>query len=83
MNTPLANTPTSRAARWGEPWRFGFPGQSAAEYVEGAGLRVVVDEAAVAVATRYTQRPDGTRAQPAIPTTGRGAGIRCCVAHVP
>lgn len=28
-NDPLINDPASRFARWGEPWIFGFPGESA------------------------------------------------------
>src|SRR5262249_13608593 len=48
-SNPSVNNPTIRAARWGEPWLFGFPGESAAGYLEQAGLTAVVDEPSVEV----------------------------------
>ena len=42
-NNSSLNNPLSLYARWGEPVLFGFPNDSAREYVEQEGLRVLSD----------------------------------------
>jgi methyltransferase (TIGR00027 family) len=40
---PAVNNPLNLYARWGEPWLFGFPNDSAREYVQQEGLGVLSD----------------------------------------
>jgi methyltransferase (TIGR00027 family) len=80
---PLVNNSESLWARWGEPWIFGFPGESAAAYVEREGLTVENDLSAIVVAARYARRSDGTWALPAVDPSSRSAHSGYCVARVP
>jgi methyltransferase (TIGR00027 family) len=61
---PRVNNPTTRFARWGEPWLYGFPGPSAVDTLRKAGLETVLDASYSELATKYTRRPDGTSALP-------------------
>jgi methyltransferase (TIGR00027 family) len=78
---PRVNNPSSPAARFGEPWIFGFPGDSAAEYVRREGLSVVSDASMVDLGTRYAQRRDGTSTLPSLSAGQRSR--RICIARVP
>jgi methyltransferase (TIGR00027 family) len=58
--------PNTTMARWGEPWLFGFPGESASEYVRREGLEVVSDETGFEylhrlfpLSEKREERPDG------------------------
>ena len=42
-NNRAVNNPLSLYAKWGEPWLFGFPNDSAREYVQQEGLGVLSD----------------------------------------
>ena len=42
-NNPGLNNPLHQYARWGEPLLFGFPNDSAREYVQQEGLGVLSD----------------------------------------
>lgn len=42
-SNPAVNNPDHQYARWGEPWRFGFPNDRAREYVQQEGLTVLSD----------------------------------------
>jgi methyltransferase (TIGR00027 family) len=42
-SNPAVNNPRHLYARWGEPWLFGFPNDSAREYVQHEGLGVLSD----------------------------------------
>jgi methyltransferase (TIGR00027 family) len=42
-NNPSLNNPLHQYARWGEPLLFGFPNDSAREYVQQEGLGVLSD----------------------------------------
>jgi hypothetical protein len=57
---PASSDPDSPAARSGEPWPFGFPGESAAGWVTQQGLGVVSDRSIVELAGRCARRRDGT-----------------------
>jgi methyltransferase (TIGR00027 family) len=78
---PRINNPNSRFARWGDPWIFGFPGDSSVEYVRREGLMVVSDLAMVDLAAKYAQRPDGTSTLPSRSTDQQSR--RICIARVP
>ena len=78
---PRLNNPASRFARWGEPWIFGFRGDSAAESLNEAGLTVVSDLSMPDLAIKYAQRPDGTSTLP--PLSDEQRSRRICIAQVP
>ncbi len=75
------NDATSRFARWGEPWLFGFPGDSAAGFVRQAGLTPATDLAFSDLERAYARRRDGSSPLPAI-SDEQGAR-RICIAQVP
>jgi len=75
------NNPTTRFARWGEPWLFGFPGSSAVDSLRQAGLVSLTDMTMFDLAAKYAQRPDGTSTLPAISDDQRSR--RICIAQVP
>jgi len=75
------NDATSRFARWGEPWLFGFPGDSADAFVRQAGLTPVTDLSFSDLEKTYAQRRDGTSSLPTI-SDEQGAR-RICTAQVP
>jgi methyltransferase (TIGR00027 family) len=60
------NDASTRFAKLGEPWLFGFPGTSAVEFLRRAGLDTVTDLSYAELAARYAQRPDGTSPLPAL-----------------
>jgi methyltransferase (TIGR00027 family) len=74
------NNPATRFARWGEPWLFGFPGESASGSVRQAGLVPVTDLSMFDLAARYAQRREGGSALPALSEDHRSR--RICVAQV-
>jgi methyltransferase (TIGR00027 family) len=89
---PEIGDPDSLPARWGEPWVFGFPGESAAAAVEREGLAVVADRSLPELATRYLLGTAGPPPPPRLPPLGRpppprppppGPPTRNCVARVP
>ena len=61
---PRVNNATTRFAKWGEPWLYGFPGPSAVETLQKAGLEAVMDESYGDLAARYARRPNGSSALP-------------------
>src|SRR5215217_785779 len=75
------NNPSTRFAQWGEPWLFGFPGNSAAESLRQAGLVPLEDATMFDLVSTYAQRPDGTSTLPAI--TDEQRARRICTAQVP
>jgi methyltransferase (TIGR00027 family) len=75
------NNPETRFARWGEPWLFGFPGNSAADSLRQAGLVPLTDMSMLDLTTEYAQRPDGTSTLPAVSDDQRSR--RICIAQVP
>ncbi len=78
---PRINNPASRFARWGEPWVFGFPGQSAVDSLRNAGLAMVADESMSELSAKYARRRDGTTTLPVV--SGDQASRRICLAQVP
>jgi methyltransferase (TIGR00027 family) len=80
--SPDLNNPNSRQAKWGEPFIFGFPGDSAAEYVTKHGLEVMTDISTDELPRRYLQRSDGTLGLPWRPSRKNIVG-RWCIARVP
>jgi len=78
---PRIDNPGTRFARWGEPWVFGFPGQSAVDSLRNAGLAMVSDESMSELAARHAQRRDGTTTLPAV--SGDQDSRRICIAQVP
>jgi methyltransferase (TIGR00027 family) len=78
---PRINNPSTRFARWGEPWMFGFPGSSAEDALRPAGLVPLADASMSDLAARYAQRPDGTSTLP--PVTEEQGARRICIAEVP
>jgi methyltransferase (TIGR00027 family) len=66
FNYALASHPevksptTSRYAKWGEPFIFGFPGESAVPFVENAGLKVLSDVSGWELMLKHATRADGT-----------------------
>ena len=77
---PRLNNPTSRFARWGEPWIFGFRGDSAAGSLKEAGLTIVSDLSMLDLAIKYGQPPDGTSTLPPLSDDQRSRKI--CIAQV-
>jgi O-methyltransferase involved in polyketide biosynthesis len=75
------NNPSTRFARWGEPWMFGFPGNSAADSLGQAGLVSLMDGTMFDLAARSAHRPDGTSTLPALTEDNRAR--RICIAQVP
>ncbi|MEO7275312.1 MAG: hypothetical protein ABIX28_16050 [Vicinamibacterales bacterium] len=75
------NNPATRFARWGEPWLFGFPGESAVDTIRQAGLTPVTDVSMLELAKTYAQRQDGTSPLPALSDEQRSRKI--CTADVP
>jgi methyltransferase (TIGR00027 family) len=74
------NNPRSRFAAWGEPWIFGFPGDSAGEYVRRNGLAVASDTSMGDLENQYTHGRRETTL-PVLPAENRAR--RICVARVP
>jgi methyltransferase (TIGR00027 family) len=79
---PDINNPNSSAAKSGEPWVFGFPGESAAAFVRSEGLEVVADVAASELVRRYAARADGT-SNLSVQGPPAGRDMRYCIARVP
>jgi methyltransferase (TIGR00027 family)/uncharacterized protein (TIGR02246 family) len=75
------NNPATRFARWGEPWLFGFPGESASDSIHQAGLASVTDLSMFDLTATYAQRRDDRSALPALSEDHRSR--RICVAQVP
>jgi len=75
------NDRTSRFARYGEMWLFGFPGKSAVEFLRRNGLDTVTDLSYAELATMYATRRDGTSPLPAL--SGDQHLRRIAVAQVP
>ena len=63
-SNPRINNPNNRLARWGEPWIFGFPGDSAGSLLREAGLTMVSDDTFADLAAKYSS--DG--GSPSLPT---------------
>ena len=82
--SPEINDPNSRYARWGEPWVFGFPGESAVPYVKQLGLEVLADASVRDLVKAHAMRPDGSSSLP-LPPMERASrsGSRICLARVP
>jgi methyltransferase (TIGR00027 family) len=81
---PEIHNPNSRMAKWGEPLIFGFPGDSASEYVREAGLEVISDLQFLELAKAYAIKADGTSSLPRLATGKPVAGAhRLCYARVP
>lgn len=78
---PRINDRTTRFARYGETWLFGFPGTSAVEFLRRAGLDTVTDLSYPELATMYARRPDGTSPLPAL--AGDQHSRRIAIAEVP
>jgi methyltransferase (TIGR00027 family) len=78
---PRVNNPTTRFARWGEPWLFGFPGQSSVDTLRQAGLEAVADESFGDLAARYVPRRDSTATLPVLSDDQRSR--RISIARVP
>jgi len=66
---PDVNNPNSRFARMGEPFLFGFPGESATEFVKREGLEVVFDASSGDVLDKYLKRKTGTPPLPPLAHT--------------
>jgi methyltransferase (TIGR00027 family) len=82
--SPLLHNPDGRTARWGEPMIFGFPGASAAGYVDGEGLAVVSDLSYGELAAKYLSGSAGAAPPPApAPSAASAATVRYCLARVP
>jgi methyltransferase (TIGR00027 family) len=77
---PRVNDRTTRFARYGEAWVFGFPGTSAVAFLRRAGLDAVTDLSYAELAMRYARRPDGTSPLPAL--AGDQQSRRIAVAEV-
>jgi methyltransferase (TIGR00027 family) len=75
------NNPATRFAKWGEPWLFGFPGNSAVDSLRQAGLVPLTDMTMFDLAAKYAQRPDGSSTLPAVTDDQRAR--RICIAEVP
>jgi methyltransferase (TIGR00027 family) len=78
---PRLNDPTTRFARWGEPWLFGFRSTSAVATLRDVGLEPVSDQTYAELKARFAQRPDGTSTLPA--QTADQLERRLVVAQVP
>jgi len=65
-NDSRINDRTSRFARYGEMWLFGFPGTSAVDFLRRNGLNTVSDLSYAELAATYARRPDGTSPLPAL-----------------
>ena len=57
---PRVDNPSGTTARWVEPWIFGFPGDSAVEYVQREGLSVASDAPMADLVARHAELRDGT-----------------------
>jgi methyltransferase (TIGR00027 family) len=75
------NNPSTRFARWGEPWMFGFPGNSASESLRQAGLVPLADASMFDLAGKYARRADGTSALPDVSEDQQSR--RIAIAQVP
>jgi methyltransferase (TIGR00027 family) len=87
FNYPLAGNPditdpNSRYVRWGEPWVFGFPGESAVAFVRKEGLEVVSDVSGLDLIRQSSARSDGTSNLP-VKSPPAVRDLRFCVARVP
>jgi methyltransferase (TIGR00027 family) len=81
---PELNNPTSRTAKWGEPMIFGFPGDSASEFVREIGLEVLSDLKFRELAKQYGVKADGTSSLPTLTEeTTESRSQRMCYARVP
>jgi methyltransferase (TIGR00027 family) len=81
---PELNNPNSRTTKWGEPMIFGFPGDSASEFVREAGLEVISDLKFVELAKQYAVKADGTSSLPMLAEKTTGSrSQRMCYARVP
>jgi methyltransferase (TIGR00027 family)/uncharacterized protein (TIGR02246 family) len=78
---PRINDRTTRFARYGETWLFGFPGTSAVEFLRRAGLDTVTDLPYAELATMYARGSDGTSPLPSL--SGDQHSRRIAVAEVP
>lgn len=77
---PRINNPASRFARWGEPWIFGFPGNSAESLLRQEKLAVVSDKSFVDLATDYRLVRQGSVPLPAVSADQKTR--RICIARV-
>jgi methyltransferase (TIGR00027 family) len=75
------NDGSSRFARYGEMWLFGFPGTSAVDFLRRNGLETVTDLSYAELANMYARRPDGTSPLPGL--SGDQHIRRIAVAQVP
>jgi methyltransferase (TIGR00027 family) len=78
---PRIKDQTSRFARYGEPWLFGFPEPSAVEFLRRAGLDTLSDQSYAELATTDARGKDGTSPLP--PLAGDQHLRRIVVAEVP
>ena len=90
FNYALASHPevksptTSRYAKWGEPFTFGFAGESAAPFVQNEGLEILSNVSGWDLMLKYATRADGTSNLPrSAQRTPPGAEIPFCTARVP
>lgn len=89
----MLNNPTTRTAKWGEPFISAFPESGAASTVQREGLEVVADFVGNALVRKYAMRPDGTSSLPLPPRAAErgaiqpaeavGGGGGYCIARVP
>jgi methyltransferase (TIGR00027 family) len=73
------NNPASRFARWGEPWIFGFPGNSAETLLRQEQLAVVSDKSFPELAAEYGLLREGSPPLPAV--TADQKTRRICIAR--
>jgi methyltransferase (TIGR00027 family) len=77
---PRINNPASRFARWGEPWIFGFPGDSSESLLRQEKLTVISDKSFVDLAAEYRLLRQGRSQLPAVSADQKTR--RICIARV-
>jgi methyltransferase (TIGR00027 family) len=81
---PEVNSRTSRYAKWGEPFVFGFPGDSAAAFVRTERLEVLSDVSGWELLLKFATRTDGTSNLPRPDQPPSPSSVfRFCTARVP
>jgi methyltransferase (TIGR00027 family) len=78
---PRVNNPSTRFARLGEPWLFGFPGNSARDLLVQVGLVPLADESMGNLAKRYARPRNRASTLPALTEEQQSRHI--CIARVP
>jgi|RhiMetdeSRZDD1v2_1073273.scaffolds.fasta_scaffold107207_1 methyltransferase (TIGR00027 family) len=74
------NNPKTQFAQWGEPFVFGFPGDTARQLVQQEALEVVSDVADAQLLASYARHADGSTS---LPWSATWPVQRYCVARVP